>query len=546
MTPRGSIIIVAVVIGFILLATFSWSPVADEEEVRLVVLATGNLQSRVFPPDAEGGSGSPGLAAIAATAGRVRPDDTPAILVSGGDDLTGALYALFGGEPEYRGMTAAGYDAACPGNHEFDFGYGLYAGAVRHAGFPIVSANLVLENENLREAIRPWTIVRRDGVTFGIFGLMTPALATIAPAGPGVTVTDPEAAAEAAVRALRDEGADAIICLSQLGIDEDTRLAGQVEGIHAIIGGEGYTGSGWAVPGPDNRTTVIVPAGRYGEDLGILHLTLRGGYVTGWAFGTVKPSGDDPAVAAVLAPFLAAFAEEMHRPVGEIGYPLDTRRETVRGGEAAAGDLIADAWRDNFPAAEIAFINAGSIRGDRVIPAGPVSWGTMTDVLPYGSELVLVRMNGSAIRETLEVAASALRVPGDEGTPGQRTPTGGFLQVSGIRFEIDRSGDPFTWESPGPGTVTVVSAGNRVDAIEVLGPGGWEDLRRDGTYTVVVNSWLASGGDGHVAIAASAGPDPPGTTVRDIDPVIRAIAEGRATEPGPGMRIRIVDGTRSP
>ncbi|HIH27264.1 MAG TPA: hypothetical protein HA256_04655, partial [Methanoregulaceae archaeon] len=279
MTPRGSIIIVAVVIGIILLATFSWSPVAEEEEVRLVVLATGNLQSRVFPPDTEGGPGSPGLAAIAATAGTVRSGDTPAILVSGGDDLTGALYALFGGEPEYRGMTAAGYDAACPGNHEFDFGYGLYAGAVRHAGFPIVSANLVLENETLREAIRPWTIVRRDGIAVGIFGLMTPALGTIAPTGPGVTVTDPGPAAEAAVRALRDEGADAIICLSQLGIDEDTRLAGQVEGIHAIIGGEGYTGSGRAVPGPDNRTTVIVPAGRYGEDLGVLRLTLRGGYV---------------------------------------------------------------------------------------------------------------------------------------------------------------------------------------------------------------------------------------------------------------------------
>jgi len=240
------------------------------------------------------------------------------------------------------------------------------------------------------------------------------------------------------------------------------------------------------------------------------------------------------------------MAEEMHRPVGEIGYPLDTWRDIVRGGEAAAGDLIADAWRDWFPAAEIAFINAGSIRGDRVIPAGPVSWGTMTDVLPYRSELVLVRMNGSAIHDTLEVAASALRVPGDEGFAGERTPTGGFLQVSGIRFEIDRSGDPYTWESPVPGTVTVLSAGSRVHAIEVSGPAGWEPLLPDRVYTVVVNSWLASGGDGHVAIARSAGPAPAGTGVRDIDPVIRAITGGKAMEPGPGPRILIVDGTLSP
>jgi len=546
MTPRGSIIIVAVVIGIILLATFSWLPVVEEEEVRLTVIATSELQSRIFPPDLQEGPGSPGLAAIAATAGAVRSGDTPAILVSGGDDLTGALYALFGGEPEYRGMTVAGYDAACPGNHEFDFGYGRYAGAVRHAGFPIVSANLELENETLREAIRPWTIVRRDGVAVGIFGLMTPELTTIAPAGPGVTVTDPEAAAGIAIQALRDEGADVIICLSQLGIDGDTRIAGRVAGIHAIIGGDRESGAGELITGPDNWSTVIVRTRTYGDELGILRLTLRGGNVTDWAFWTEEPSGEDSAVAAVLAPFMTAMAEEMHRPVGEIGYPLDTRRDIVRGGEVAAGDLIADAWRDWFPAAEIAFINAGSIRGDRVIPAGPVSWGTMTDVLPYGSELVLVMMNGSAIHETLEVAASALRVPGDEGFAGQRTPTGGFLQVSGIRFSLDRSGDPFTWTSPEQDSVGVVTPGDRVSGIEVSGPAGWEPLLPDRVYTVVVNSWLASGGDGHVAIARSAGPGPAGTGVRDIDPVIRSITGGKAVEPGPGMRIRIVDGTLSP
>lgn len=537
---RFALIIAAAIIGIILLATLQSPPPIRDTEIHLTILTTSDLQSRIFLPGVMDGVQSPGLSAIAATADRIRSGEDHTLLLSSGDDLIGAVYSLFHGEPEYRGMTEAGYDAVCPGNHEFGTGYEIYLEAVQHAGFPIISANMAFENTTLREAIRPWTIIRQDGLTIGIFGLMTPGLPLIADTGAGVTVTDPVAAASEAIRSLQEEDVDLILCLSHMGIKEDTYLAENVRGMHAIIGGHDHIVISEEVRDPDNRIVPIVQAGQYGDDLGVLRLTIRNGNVFDFSFETIRPEGDSPGVSAILAPFVTAFHEEMQRPIGEITYSLDTRKEIVRGGEAAVGDLITDAWRNWFPEAEIALINGGSIRGDRIFAAGPVSWGMMTEILPYGSELVLLQMSGEEIARTLEVSASALRVPGDENYSGERPPTGGFLQVSGIRFTIDTEGEPFTARYEEKILSEIITPGSRVSNIEVFRAGDWEELRVDQHYTVAVNTWLASGGDGHYAIAEAAGPGYRGTTVRDIDPVIHLIRKGAADPDTGDGRIRII------
>ncbi len=539
-SQRATLLIAAVIIGMILFAALFFPQPVQEREIHLVILTTSDLQSRIFPPHVVEGIESPGLSAIAETANTIRSDEEYSILLSSGDDLIGAMYSLFHGEPEYSGMTQAGYDAVCPGNHEFGFGESGYARAVGYAGFPIVSANMICSNETLSNTIKPWVIIRQKDLRIGIFGLMTPKLTSIAPTGPGITVTDPLVAAEEAIRSLQDADVDVIICLSHMGEAEDTHLAESVAGIHSIIGGHDHIVLQKEVRDPENQVVPIVQAGQYGDDLGILRLTLRGGEVIGWNFETIRPEGDNPAVSAVLAPFITAYQEEMQKPVGEITYPLDTRKLIVRGGEAAVGDLITDAWRDWFPEADIAFINGGSIRGDRIFSAGPVSWGMMQEILPFGSELVLVQMTGREIQDTLEISASALRVAGDESYAGERPPSGGFLQVSGIRFTIDTEGEPFTGRYDGKNLAEIMTPGGRVSGIEVLGALGWEELKEDQRYTVVVNSWLASGGDGHYALAEAAGPEYAGTTVRDIDPVIVSVKWGWVERTDLGERIRIL------
>jgi len=538
-SKRYTLLIAAVIIGVILLSALSFPHPVQEREVHLTILTTSDLQSRIFPPGIVEGVESPGMSAIAETASRIRSDEEYSLLLSSGDDLIGALYSLFHGEPEYLSMTRAGYDAVGPGNHEFGFGESGYARAAGYAGFPIVSANMIFSNETLSHTIKPWVIISQKDLKIGIFGLMTPKLRSIAPTGPGITVTDPLVAAEEAIRSLRDADVDVIICLSHMGEAEDTRLAENVAGIHAIISSHDHKVLQKEVRDPENRIVPVVQAGQYGEDLGILRLTLRDREVINWSFETVKPEGEDAAVSAVLVPFITEYGEEMKKSVGEISFPLDTRKMIVRGGEAAVGDLITDAWRDWFPEADVAFINGGSIRGDRIFSAGPVSWGMMQEILPFGSELVLVKMTGGEIRESLEISASALRFTGDEAFPGERPPSGGFLQVSGIRFTINTEGEPFTGKYDGKNLAEIITPGRRVSRIEVSKAGEWVELKEDQLYTVVVNSWLASGGDGHYAIAEAAGPEFVGTTVRDIDPVIVAVKWGGVERTGWGERIRI-------
>jgi len=57
------------------------------------------------------------LERISALAKDVRASTNGSLLFSSGDDMIGAFYAHFQGEPEMRAMTMAGYDATCPRGH---------------------------------------------------------------------------------------------------------------------------------------------------------------------------------------------------------------------------------------------------------------------------------------------------------------------------------------------------------------------------------------------------------------------------------------------
>ena len=57
--------------------------------------------------------------------------------------------------------------------------------------------------------------------------------------------------------------------------------------------------------------------------------------------------------------------------IGKAGVDLDTRSASVRSQETVMGNLIVDAMRLST-GAQIGVANGGSIRGNRVYPAGQV------------------------------------------------------------------------------------------------------------------------------------------------------------------------------
>ncbi len=152
-------------------------------------------------------------------------------------------------------------------------------------------------------------------------------------------------------------------------------------------------------------------------------------------------------------------------PIARTDVELDSREAIVRRGEAAIGDLIADAMRVEGKA-QVAVMNGGGIRGNKIYPPGTEI--TRRDVmaeLPFGNRLVVARHQGQRdCKAAMENGLSHIAEGG-----------GGFPQISGMTV---------TYDPKRP-------RGDRVISITV----GGAPLDPDQTYTLATNDYLARGGD---------------------------------------------------
>jgi 5'-nucleotidase len=135
---------------------------------------------------------------------------------------------------------------------------------------------------------------------------------------------------------------------------------------------------------------------------------------------------EDTTVARVVAQWVdtayAGFERDGFRPrelVATTPIALDGREATVRTTRSALTDLIGDAMRRDVPNAELSLFNAGAIRIDDVVPAGPITQYDVIRMLPFGGKTVEVRMQGELLGRVL--------------TAGERNVgRGGYLQKTGV------------------------------------------------------------------------------------------------------------------
>ncbi|MDE2793640.1 MAG: metallophosphatase [Gemmatimonadota bacterium] len=229
----------------------SYGPLLHDDGVNLVVLHTNDTHSRMDPFPMDGGrfEGLGGAARRATLIRRVREANEHVLLVDSGDIFQGTPYFnFFGGELEFRTMTAMGYDVATLGNHDFDNGVDGLVAMLPEAGFQFVSANYDVSGSALAGHVEPYTIREFGGVSVGIFGLgIAFEKLVLASLHEGVVHTDPIAAARTACRELREQDCSLIICLSHLGYrygdarPSDQVLADEVPEIDLILGGHTHT-----------------------------------------------------------------------------------------------------------------------------------------------------------------------------------------------------------------------------------------------------------------------------------------------------------------
>lgn len=409
-----------------------------------------------------------GIARVAAVIDAEKQLTPDALLLHAGDIFTGDIFFnVHGGKPELQLLAELGFDAMALGDHEFDLGPTGLLSTLKDAfppsgdslanalPFKILSANLdatawcasgeLACDENLKPIILPSTIVDRGGVMIGIFG-MTP---------PGTPATQSfDTMVETALstaNSLRNQGAQVVICLSHLGIDNDKMIAqNYVSNIDVIVGGHDHQAltQPVSISNATGKRTIIVQAGEYYKYVGKLSLSVN-----------VPDTGTGPATVALkgyrLIPVDASLtaAQDIQNLVNSFKAGIFTKYGDVYGTklstapragidnvynpirpyrDTGAGNLVTDAFR-KATNADIAMTTKGFIA--EKLPGGAVVPADVLRMVPYGADpstgegyrIVNVRLTGDQIMRVIEYS---LR---------DSTPADHRLQVSGMKFAYDPS-----------------------------------------------------------------------------------------------------------
>lgn len=427
-------------------------------------------------------------------------------LLSLGGDLFGSsmMSGITKGEQMVALTNAVGVEIAVPGNHEFDFGPDVFVQRVKESKYPWIATNMMGPDGKAFGGTYPYAMQNIGGLKFGFFGLITPDTTALSSPGPNVKFTPYEAAAREAVKYLKSQGADIVVALTHLTIAEDRELARKVKDIDVILGGHDHDPILFY-----ENSVVIMKAGYDAHYLGAAEMTFEkkpaannapatmAKTFNGMRFVPTAGARPDPQVAAVVKTYEDRLDAQLKQPVGVTQTELDSRRGQVRRRETAMGNLIADAVRD-YVKADLAIVNGGGIRGDKIYAAGATL--TRRDVaneLPFTNTATLTELKGADILAALE-----------NGVSDVENNAGRFPQISGMTFTFDA-------RRPKGQRVLNVTVGGR-------------PLDTSATYRVATNDYMLGGGDGYAALSK-------GRTVIDgsggmlLSNVVMAYIEGRKT-----------------
>ena len=171
------------------------------------------------------------------------------LLIDSGDFSQGSpFYTMFKGDVEVGLMNLMGSDAVTIGNHEFDFGLENMARIFKMAKFPVVCANYDFTGTCVEGLVKPYVIIKRNGLKIGLFGL-SPQLEGLVDLSKckGVTYLDPiEVGNRVAAELKHDKKCDVVICVSHLGWlrpDEmgDQKLLASSKDIDLVLGGHSHS-----------------------------------------------------------------------------------------------------------------------------------------------------------------------------------------------------------------------------------------------------------------------------------------------------------------
>ncbi|MBS4174701.1 5'-nucleotidase C-terminal domain-containing protein [Bacillus sp. FJAT-49736] len=411
------------------------------------------------------------------------------LLVTSGDAVgaSAPVSALFQDEPTLNILNALHFDVGTLGNHEFDHGVKemmrqIYGGTNPTTGeyfkglnFPYVCAN-VIDKKTKKPLLPPYVIKKVHGIDIGFIGVDTTETPSITmPANvKDVEFTDETEAVNKYAKELKKKGVKTIIVLAHDPGNSDydgKNATGKVidmaknmdPEVDVVFGGHNHAYINTKVAGKR-----VVQAYSYGTAFAEVHI-----WIDPRTKDVVKDSAEivttyqdsitpDPQIKAMIDKDEERVAPLINQVLGTTTAALTGKQN--ESGESNLGDLITDAQRD-ITQAQIAITNPGGIRAD--INSGEITWGELYTVQPFGNTMITMDLTGDQIRKALNQQWR------DDGSSK-------MLQISGMKY---------TWDS------------TKTDKIVSLTLEDGTPIEPNQIYTVAMNNFLASGGDGFTEFA---------------------------------------------
>ena len=472
------------------------------------------------------------------------------LLVDAGDHLQGTAFgSMDQGASVLQLMNKAGYDLATPGNHEFDYGMDIFLERAREAEFPYLSCNLYhqedgVRGENLLESFQAYHF-GKEIVAF--IGITTPE--TIVKSTPayfqdengsfcyGISGGDDGQAlyddVQFAVDAIRRAGATKVIAVGHLGDDPSSspwtseEVIAHVSGLDAFIDGHSHSEvSGQQILGADGEPVLLTQTGEYLNNVGIMVIDYETGeiqsdlivcedilktvknkdgtessVVSGHRLTSELYSGpewvNDYTISFVKNQWINKVNQKLKQKIGESQVILDNYAEDgtrlVRKQETNTGDFAADALYYLFDQMDMnvdaAIVNGGGIRNQAV--TGTMTYKTCKDIHTFGNIACLQTVTGQQLLDALEWGARFA---------GSDQECGGFLQVSGIRYQIDTDWPDSTQKDGNGMWIGGPTGGYRVHDVAIYDKetDSWRALELQETYRLAgYNYTLRNSGDGY-------------------------------------------------
>jgi len=354
--------------------------------------------------------------------------------------------------------------------------------------------------------VSKWDTTTINGTKVGVFGVTL-----VADYRRYVKCFNADSSAHSAIAALKVAGAQVVYGLTHQTLQADSALLAREPALDFILGGHEHEWHRILIG--EKRLIKADANSRTAQMITLTHME------NGWVQGDrlIEIDRKLPMQAAtqeVVKRWQDSLVKRLgpEKVIATTTFALDGRDAANRVQESPLGDLVQDAIRLGT-GADAAIMNAGTMRIDDVIAAGPISNYQIESIFLFPDEtrIMTFPITGARLREILEHGVAPTAVG-----------KGAYLQVSGLKYSWDPS---------------------KADGSRIVGDIRKTDgtvIKRSDTIKLSFNVYPAcEGGDGYSVPEAKAACDARASAPKAVDLLIKHITErlGGKVAPPPAGRV---------